>query len=930
MVERKKLIEVALPLEAINKACVREKRIRHGHPSTLHLWWARRPLVAARAVIFSSLVDDPDNDNAPPEFIEACNNLPKGKNAIENDTPRQRLFDFIEQLVTWEATTDDAIIEQARELIRLSTDGNPPPLLDPFSGGGVIPLEAQRLGLETHASDLNPVAVTINKALLEIIPIFLNNAPVNPKIGQSIGVESKWIGTSGLASDIEYYGKLILNGARDRIGHLYPQKNGEDVVSWLWARTVVSPNPAINSYTPLIRDFWLCKKKNKETWLDPEINNSDNSIRFKIKSGKGSVPESLIGRTSGTCIFSGAPIPLDYIKQEGKNGRLGTMMISIVTKGNGGRNYYEPSKEHIDIATQANPEWIPHLDISTHAQYMAPPRYGIKEFGELFMPRQLVALNTFSSLVQNIIPEITKDAINAGMKNDNISLADKGQGAIAYAQAIAVMLALTIDKLADLGNNLCPWEPKAECPRNLFGRQLMSMTWNFAEGNPLGKSSGSWHILINNLSRNIKKYGNFQVNLIPGTAFQRDATSYLGDRKFIISTDPPYYDNVPYADLSDFFYVWLRKNLKEIYPNIFRTVKVPKDTELVADYERWGGRDNANAFFEEGLFKAFTNILECSDSLYPVTIYYAFKQSELNGSEKGERTGWETMLEGVIQSGFQILGTWPLRTELVKALKSQMNFLASSIVLVCRPRSENAPITSRREFVSALRRELPAALREMQSGNIAPVDMAQASIGPGMAIYSRYQNVLEPNGNHLTVRTALQIINQELDAFLAEQEGHIDVDSRFAVAWFQQYGFEEGPFGQADVLVRAKDTSLEGLVNAGVLESGTGKVRLLHWSELDPSWDPTIDDRLPVWEATHHLIKQLNTYGEEGVASLLVKMSPKLAADSRQLAYRLYSICEHKSWAKHARDYNTLVVSWSASQEQAQSIKQKYQQEKLI
>jgi putative DNA methylase len=311
--------------------------------------------------------------------------------------------------------------------------------------------------------------------------------------------------------------------------------------------------------------------------------------------------------------------------------------------------------------------------------------------------------------------------------------------------------------------------------------------------------------------------------------------------------------------------------------------------------------------------------------------YYAFKQQEVVVTEGTASTGWETMLNGLIDTGFSIMGTWPMRTERsARMVASGTNALASSIVLVCRPRPENAPVTARRDFINNLRQELPAALREMQSGNIAPVDLAQASIGPGMAVYSRYSKVLEPNGDRLSVRTALQLINQVLDEFLAETEGDLDPDSRFAVAWFEQYGFKSGDFGVADVLARAKNSSVDGLRSAGVLTAGAGSVRLLPWDELDPGWDPAADPRLTVWEATHHLIERLHSHGEEGAAMLLAKMPPDLAAAARQLAYRLYSICERKGWADLARDYNALVISWSSSQERAVVLKTEYQQQRLF
>lgn len=458
------------------------------------------------------------------------------------------------------------------------------------------------------------------------------------------------------------------------------------------------------------------------------------------------------------------------------------------------------------------------------------------------------------------------------------------------------------------------------------------MVWDYVEVNPFSSSAGNWNdACIGLLDQAIAATPS---NMKIGFAQQADATStvFLSSKLTVISTDPPYYDNIGYADLSDYSYSWLRKNLRTVFPEIFGTLLVPKEPELVATPYRFNGdKIAAEKHFEAGLIQSFANMRQIIPPDFPLTVYYAFKQQEMVVEEGTASTGWETMLTGLIKTGFQIVGTWPMRTERGGRMVSVgTNALASSIVLVCRPRPEDAPLTSRREFVNALRRELPPALREMQSGNIAPVDLAQASIGPGMAVYSRYRQVLEPSGERLTVRTALQLINYELDAYLAEQEGSMDEDSRFAVAWFEQVGFQEGSFGQADVLARAKNTSVEGLANAGILQAGAGKVRLLHWTELDPGWDPATDRRLTVWEATHHLIERLNTYGEEGAARLLAKMSPELAAEARQLAYRLYSICERKGWAEPARDYNALVISWSASQEQARAFKAQYQQGRLF
>lgn len=938
---RKKLIEVALPLEAINIASAREKSIRHGHPSTLHLWWARRPLAACRAVIFSSLVDDPDDPNAPPEFVAACRELPKGKNASgvdrqgnSADTPRQRLFDFIETLVQWESTTDEKVLNTARQLIRLATGGNPPPLLDPFAGGGSIPLEAQRLGLEAHASDLNPVAVMINKALIEIPPKFANQPPVNPRDRKKVGGTEQWKGAAGLAADVRYYGEWMRQKAWERIGHLYPDYNGETVIAWLWARTVACPNPACGAQMPLITSFELSKKKGRAAWVEPQIDTQNRKVSFTIKTGIGTPPEppKVSRGAKFRCLVCGEIAPDQHLKDEGMAGRMGAQLMAVVTEGKNGRNYHPPTPEQETIAAQTTPTWKPAGELPEDPRNVWCKIYGFIEFADLFTPRQLVALTTFSDLVAEARAQIQQDAQAASLPHDLTPLRDSGTGSLAYAEAVSIYLVFILNKLADLANSFCTWEPMAECPRHLFSRQAIPMVWDFAEGNPFSSSSGSWEILINNMIRGMEASSfNFYRNE-QGLAQQADATKLEQSRTVPISTDPPYYDNIGYADLSDFFYVWMRSSLRQVYPDIFGTVVVPKVAELIASPYRFNGsEEKANNHFETGLLQTFDKMLHLIPPEYPLTVYYAFKQQEIIAYEGAASTGWETMLKGLIETGFTIKGTWPIRTEMGSRMIGQgTNALASSIVLVCRPRSENAPITSRRDFVNALRRELPVALREMQSGNIAPVDLAQASIGPGMAVYSRYSQVLEPDGSRLTVRAALQLINQVLDEYLAEAEGELDGDTRFAVAWFEQYAFNTGEFGIADVLARAKNTSVDGLGNAGILHAAAGKVRLLTWEEMDPGWDPATDKRATVWEATHHLIERLNVHGEQGAALLLAKMPPDLAAAARQLAYRLYSICERKGWAEQAREYNALVLSWSSSQEQAVQLKQQYQQKSLF
>jgi putative DNA methylase len=686
---------------------------------------------------------------------------------------------------------------------------------------------------------------------------------------------------------------------------------------------------------PLVRSFDLSKKKGKVAWVEPQVDAQTRRISFTVKQAtKGSGPEGTVNRLGATCIACGTPAPFPHVRDEGKAGRMSAQLMAIVTEGQNGRNYHAPDSYHVQIAAQAQPAWKPDHPLPHNPRDFKTPNYGMTTFADLFTPRQLVALTTFSDLVAEARQQILNDALAAGLPDDDIPLRDGGTGGRAYAEAVSVYLSMTIGRQANRLSSICFWDTSGEKVQQVFARQAIPMNWDYTEANPFSSSSGNFIGQLTYLAKVIE----FVPANVSGYAWQHDATEPFrvpGTKHHIFATDPPYYDNIGYADLSDFFYVWLRPSIKGVFPTTFGTMLSPKEPELIASpYRHEGDSSKAVRHFENGFVKAFASFRQTTDINYPLTLFYAFKQSEANvlygKVDQGvSSTGWETMLEGMMQAGFEITGTWPIRTEFTQGLKLTVNALASSIVLVCRPRPENAPVTARRDFVNALRQELPAALREMQSGNIAPVDLAQASIGPGMAVYSRYSKVLEPNGDRLTVRAALQLINQVLDEFLAETEGDLDADSRFAVTWFEQYGYKKGDFGVADVLARAKNSSVEGLRNSGLVTSGAGEVQLRHWQELDPGWDAA-GIRPSVWQATHQLIERLHSHGEEGAATLLAQMPPDPAAAARQLAYRLYSICERKGWAEHGRDYNALVLSWSSSQERAVELKTQYQQQRLF
>ncbi|MCB0808337.1 MAG: DUF1156 domain-containing protein [Flavobacteriales bacterium] len=942
----RKLIEVALPLNAINAAAGKEKSIRHGHPSTLHLWWARRPLAAARAVLFAQLVNDPGYER----------HLQRGYNKERAQAERERLFRILEELVKWENTNNEEVLEAARTEIRKSWEetcrlnanhpqaaelfdpNKPPAFHDPFAGGGAIPLEAQRLGLEAHASDLNPVAVLINKAMIELPPRFAGRPPVGPPPAgprQGTLTDEEWTGARGLAEDVRRYGAWMREEAEKRIGKYYPQVEvtaemaqdrpdlqglvGEKltVIAWLWARTAPSPNPAYaNCQVPLVSSFLLSSRKDKMAFVEPLV--SGKNFRFTVRVGRPADMDKVKqgtkqGRGANfTCILSESAIDGDYLKQAGQSGKLGVRLMAIVVDGPRGRTYIDPIADHERIALEAMPTWRPATEMAYDPKNIWTPLYGLKRFDQLFTDRQLLALSTFSELVGEAVKRVEADAVAAGWAADGKGLEEGGQGARAYAEAVGVYLGIGLSRLTDICNALCRWEVTKTQVRNLFGRQAIPMIWDFAENNVFAGAAGDYQVSLANLLKALERV----PAIGSGQGEMLDAQNQKVSENKVISTDPPYYDNIGYADLSDFFYVWLRKSLKDTYPALFATLSTPKADELVATPYRHGGREEAENFFMDGMTRAIHNLVELAHPAFPVTIYYAFKQSETRGDVTAN-SGWETFLQAVVDAGFGLTGTWPMRTELGnRMIGAGTNALASSIVLVCRKRDLKAATVSRREFLRELNAKLPEALEEMTRGGVnspvAPVDLSQAIIGPGMAIFSQYKAVLESDGTPMTVHTALALINR----FLAEDD--LDPESQFCLHWFEQYGWSEGAYGDADILCRSKGTSVDTLKHAGVVAGGGGRVRLLRWTDYPDGWEPGRDPRIPVWEALHHLIRALDLHGEERAGELLGALQTR-AEGMRALAYRLYTLCERKTWAEDARAYNTIITAWPAVEQMAVS-----------
>jgi putative DNA methylase len=906
--DKRKLIEVSLPLPEINDASSYDKMPGIGpHPKGIHHWWARLPLPAARAVLFASVVDDPE---AHPE---------KFPTEEAQNAERERLFGILRDLMEKRLHEAPEVYAKARAEMLKHCDGKLPTLFDPFAGGGSIPLEANRLGFETHAGDLNPVAVLLNKCNLELAPPWINHAPINPEERRQIGGASAWRGTDGLAADIRYFGRIVHERTLARIGRLYPRarvsKGSAAVIAWIWTRTVASPNPAARgAHVPLMSTFWLSTKKGAEAWLEAVVDKTKGTYRFEVKTGTPKDRNRIsagtkVGRGGFKCLLSDDPIPFDYIRSQGQKNALGEVLVAIIAEAGRGRVYLPASDEQIDAARAAKPHGYPETDLPEQALGFRIQNYGVHHHWQMFTPRQLTALVTLSEAVRNISTDVVRGAVASGM-----SKSDSEE----YAKSIITFLTLAIDRCASFNNRFCRWNGNQTV--FIFTRQAIPMLWDFSEANIMGERAVCWHTAYNICADAVATIASNDKT--PASASQIDAASGAnGIGNLLVSTDPPYYDNIGYAALSDFFYVWLRPLLGELYRDLFSTVLVPKQPELTASPERFGGDKNkAKEHFESGFRSAFTALRKKMDSRFPLTVYYAFRQDD-EGSEPADEddsetidltTGWETLLEALISSGFQITATWPVRASFswrMRALSS--NALASYIVLACRPRLDDAAQISSVQFRQELKRILPAALRHLQQGNIAPVDFAQAAIGPGMAIYSRYGRILESSGKNLSVRAALGIINQALTEVLSELEDDFDADTRWAIAWFEEHGFSAGDYGNAEVLSKAKATSVSGLSQVGLVQSKGGKVRLLRPEELPTNWTPENEHRLTVWGMTHHLLRFYyhEKAGDEATASLLRKLGSN-GEVARELAYRLFKIAESKKLASEAQAYNSLVLGW--------------------
>jgi putative DNA methylase len=942
---RKKLIEVSIPLEAINVASAREKSIRHGHPSTLHLWWARRPLAACRAVLFAQLVDDPSAwpDRYP--FPEIANT---------EDSERKRLHQIIERMVPWEASNDERILNEARWEIARSIawglgeeppprgDGQKildylqtkaPPVYDPFCGGGSIPLEAQRLGLRAYGSDLNPVAVLISKALVEIPPKFAGLPPVNPDAQSALRAGGKWNGkgAQGLAEDVRYYGRRVRDEAEKRIGHLYPKAQLPDgteatVIAWLWARTARSPDPAARgAMVPLVSSFLLSTKEGKKAWVEPVIDPAaTDGYRFEVRTGNPSKAEEELlkagtktSRGNFRCLLTGAAIPDDWNRAEGKAGRLRERLMAVVIERDNVRAFLSPTDADEAIARAQTPEWEPEGELYPKSIGARVPAYGLTRWVDQFTQRQLVTLVTFSELVKAVRDAVVADAQTARLSGDDKRLHEGGAGADAYADAVVTYLGLAASKLSMFATTQARWRAGEAKTAPGYGRQAISMVWDYAEINPFAGAGGDWTEIVNGGSRAFAAHcGNSLHNRITNLDARMQAESEV-----VISTDPPYYDNVGYADLSDHFYVWLRPSLQGIWPNLFRRVLTPKDDELVATAARRGGRSQAEKFFMDGISVALRAVTSATVSTAPLTIYYAFKQSELTDGGLSS-AGWAAFLQGIVDAELCVDGTWPMRTENATRMRGQLsNALASSVVLVCRNRPADAAVVTRAEFVRALKREMPVAIDAIRKAGVGPVDMQQSVIGPGMGVFTRYGKVLEDDDTAMTVKTALALINRGWEEIESELDANFDAETQVALAWFSTYGFDARASGELITLANAKNVPLGALFAAGVFKDLHGRACLMPRGELPAGWNPTTDRSATVWECVQHTARVLAAEdgGAEAAASLVARMGPQ-AREARLLAERLFLISTQKGWASEALVYNQLAQEWAHLEDAATGI----------
>ena len=938
----RKLIEVALPLEAVNAAGRAEKAVpKKGHPATMHLWWSRKPLGVTRAVLFASLVDDPSSrpDLYPTEAAQ--------------DAERQRLHGLIEELCRWERSGDTALLAEAQRCIAISSDGDPPRIIDPFCGGGAISTEAIRLGLDTVAIDLNPVAALVSAATLSIAQRFAGR----PAVGA--GGLARGDGLAGIAADVALYGAAVEAECRRRLAGIFEpppsplSPNGRTVaISHLWTRTIPCANPGCRRTTPLLSTWWLSKKPTNQWHARPVLEGD----RFDFEVEPGAPPASLIdlkvGRgTNFRCLFCSNVNHPDWVRLCGLESGFGLRLVAVQAYADprrlrSGRIWLVPdaASERAGQAVEGSSLPAPieaALCRELPAESGNVTAFGIRTFGDLLSPRQRRTLATFSEVIAGTTPLVHRDALAAGMADDGVGIEQAGNGASAYAEAVTTYLALALSRMANRTTTMTTHNRANGSVEQSFIRPAYGFYGEFPEANPFSGSTGSWAGGVDYVVRALEALP--APSGILGERLDRSApqTDPSGDPRpapprvgrsdvrcgsmlsaldgdiGVVCTDPPYYDMFDYASLSNLFLVWLRATLGEIWPETLGPLLAPTDSQIVSNAARFGGdRSAAHDHFESLLGRALERIREVHDSRYPLAIYYGYQQAERrskNGGVGATGTAWEAMLESLIGAGLRIVATWPLRTERPEGVKKGTRSLGTSLLLICRPAEGDCgvrPVATVSEFRRVLTAELPDAVRLLQRSNIAPLDLVQAVIGPGMRVYTSYARILGPQGARLAVSEALEIINEVLDESLTAAGAELDAATRWALTWFGERGFADGPFGRAEQLSKALSTSVDRLVGAGIVTIAGDRVRLLSRQELEAARDPAADRRLTVWAATQHLLRCLLDSGEPAAAALLSRLDTDAARAARGVAYRLYRICNRGNRAAEAAACNSLVASW--------------------
>lgn len=878
VVRKSKLIEVALPLDEINAACKAYKDRKVGTIRNIHKWFAAMPLPAWRALLFAALIDDPETDNQ-----------------------RIYLLDVIKRLVANGADLPDVdTLEEAKALLCKQFPDGLPAVMDPFCGGGSTLVEAQRLGLSTVASDLNPVPVLISRTLTDLLPKVMGQAPIALTAETAASNElfpmssSAPIAFAGLNADVSKYSQRVVARARASLASRYTSFAGEAPIAWLWARTTKCPNPACGLETFLMTSLWICKKKGDLAWFVPQVTKGEIVLEVVSRQKSGEPPLSPKSGRGAVfrCLSCDGTLTEDWIIERGSRHEIGERLVCVVAETTNGRIYRAPSDSEIRAGAEV-PDVVdfPDVPLPDIPRWFSGPRFGFTTQQDLYTPRQRLVLATFADLIAEVYSEVIEDG-----------------GSRDWAAAVTTLMGLALGKMAQANSRQVRWNtavsgaPKAE---PAFGQNDMPMLWDFVETYPFGSSVGSFLGIIKDQARAAR-----YVVKGEGVAVRKDARDVAADRPTLIATDPPYFDAIGYADLSDYFYLWHRRALRHVHPDLYMTVAVPKTGELTAvPAHHNNSASAAKSYFIEGFTQTFNALKDALGEDLPLIVVYASKEQK---GGAGEETRWSSILSAIVAAELEITGTWPIHGATVaRLIGNQTNAIASYIVMVCRPRLADAQTCSLAEFNRALRRELPPAVRDLQAASILPVDLNQAALGPGMRIYSRYRAVLDQSGAVVPVDQAIRLIDVARSEVLEEQEGDLDPESRFAVRWWETFGWAVASFDEAGKAARPLGISVEEVARVQVVTSRANKVQLLGADQLDRSWTPSDDVRPTAWKAVHHLADRLIDGGGELEAAQLMAVLGKLQESSRALVYRLHDIAAKKGRKADQERYNALINSWT-------------------